>query len=154
MSEAIQWQCKQFDALSAGEIYDILQLRSAVFVVEQHCIFLDIDGIDKQSYHLFCYHNNELAACCRLIAPDIVYKDRASIGRVANAAAVRGSGMGKAMMKEAIQLCKQLFDSAPIKIGAQLYLKQFYGSFGFVPCGDIYLEDGIEHIHMQLFFNL
>jgi len=153
MNEIIQWQCKKFTELTSTEIYDILQLRSAVFVVEQQCIFLDIDGIDKQSYHLFCYYKNELAACCRLIAPNIVYQDRASIGRVANAFSVRGSGIGRAMMKEAIEKCKALFSSAPLTIGAQLYLKKFYGSFGFVPCGDVYLEDGIEHIHMQLFFN-
>lgn len=150
MSSTMEWHCKYFTELSVEQLYDILQLRSEVYVVEQQCIFLDMDGIDKRCYHLFGYQQNNLVACCRLIAPDISYLHKASIGRVANAASVRGKGVGKQMMHLAIEKCKQLFPSVSIKIGAQLYLKNWYGSFGFTPCGDTYLEDGIEHIHMEL----
>lgn len=146
----LTWHCKYFTALSVTELYDMLQLRSEVFVVEQQCLFLDMDGIDKQSYHLFAYAAGSLVACCRLIAADIIYPNRASIGRVANKASVRGSGVGRLMMKEAIAKCRQLFPFSSLQIGAQVYLKNWYGSFGFVPCGDVYLEDNIEHIHMEL----
>lgn len=144
--------CKHFTELSVIELYDILQLRSEVFVVEQQCIFLDMDGIDKQSYHLFVYQQDILVACCRLIEANITYRDCASIGRVVNKAFVRGTGVGKIMMKEAIEKCRELFSSCPLKIGAQLYLKEWYGSFGFVACGEVYLEDDIQHIHMKLLF--
>lgn len=152
MTDEISWHCKQFDNLTPAEVYDILQLRSAVFVVEQQCIFLDTDGVDKQAYHLFCYKQNELAACCRLMDKDIAFKDRVSIGRVANAASVRGSGIGKEMMRKAIEKCRELFSDTPIKIGAQRYLERWYSSLGFISCEDFYLEDGIEHVHMELFF--
>ena len=150
MSNEIVWHCKHFTELSVTQLYDILQLRSEVYVVEQQCIFLDMDGIDKLCYHLFCYKQNSLAACCRLIAPDIAYPNKAAIGRVVNAASVRGKGIGKRLMQLAVEKCKELFPSSDIKIGAQLYLKDWYASFGFIPCGDIYLEDGIEHIHMGM----
>ncbi len=152
MNKDITWHCKPFNNLSVSELYDIMQLRSAVFVVEQQCVFLDMDGVDKQSHHLFCYKQNELIACCRLMAPDIVYANRASIGRVANAFSVRGSGIGKTLMEKAIATCRQLFPLASLQIGAQLYLQNWYASFGFMPCGNMYLEDDIEHIHMELLF--
>ncbi len=148
----LTWHCRHFTNLSVTELYDILQLRSEVFVVEQQCIFLDMDGIDKQSYHLFAYQKNVLVACCRLMAADVVYSNQASIGRVANKASVRGSGVGMLMMKEAIVKCREMFSSSSLKIGAQFYLKDWYSSFGFKPCGDVYLEDNIEHIHMELAF--
>ncbi len=150
MNNETTWHCKYFTELSVAQLYDILRLRSEVYVVEQQCIFLDMDGIDKNCYHLFGYEQNNLVACCRLIAPHVAYPNKAAIGRVVNAASVRGKGIGKRLMYLAIEKCKQLFPSFSIKIGAQLYLKNWYGSFGFVPCGDIYLEDGIEHIHMEL----
>ncbi len=146
----LNWYCRHFTELSVAELYDLLQLRSEVFVVEQECVFLDMDGVDKQSYHLFAYFGDQLVACCRLIAADIVYSNRASIGRVANKASVRGTGIGRHMMKKAIEKCRELFPSSSLRIGAQLYLKDWYGSFGFVPAGNIYLEDEIEHIHMEL----
>ena len=148
----LAWHCKHFTALTVVDLYDILQLRSEVFVVEQQCIFLDMDGIDKQAYHLFAYHEDQLITCCRLIAADIVYPNKASIGRVANKASVRGAGVGRLMINKAIEKCRELFPFTNLRIGAQLYLKDWYGSFGFAPCGDIYLEDDIEHIHMELAF--
>ena len=150
MNNETVWHCKHFTELSVMQLYDMLQLRSEVYVVEQQCIFLDMDGIDKRCYHLFGYEQNNLVACCRLIAPDIAYQNKAAIGRVVNAASVRGKGVGKQMMQLAIEQCKELFPSSSIKIGAQLYLQNWYASFGFTSCGDMYLEDGIEHIHMEL----
>lgn len=153
MSSEIIWYCKAFTELTPDELYDILQLRSAVFVVEQNCVFLEPDGmLDKKSYHLFAYRDKSLVACCRLMDADVAFPGRASIGRVANAAAVRGTGIGKVMMRKAIDSCKELFGAKPLRIGAQFYLKQWYESLGFVSCDDNYLEDDIEHVHMELFF--
>ncbi len=153
MKNEIIWHCKRFEELTLNELYDILQLRSAVFVVEQNCIFLDMDGkLDKESYHLFAHQNDVVVACCRLMDADIGFINRASIGRVANAASVRGTGIGRLMMQKAIDACKELFAQKPLRIGAQLYLKKWYESHGFVSCDDIYLEDGIEHVHMELSF--
>ncbi len=149
-NQGITWHCKHFSELTITELYDMLQLRSAIFVVEQNCVFLDIDGIDKQCHHLFCYQENDLVACCRVMDAGVSYAGKSSIGRVVNAASVRGSGIGKIMMQKAIELCRRLYPSVPVKIGAQLYLKRFYGSLGFVPSGDVYLEDGILHVHMEL----
>ena len=153
MSTEIVWYCKPFTELTPNELYDILQLRSAVFVVEQNCVFLDLDGkLDKESHHLFAYQNDVVVACCRLMDADIAFPNRASIGRVANAISVRGLGIGKVMMKRAIASCKELFGPKPLRIGAQFYLKTWYESLGFVSCDDNYLEDDIEHVHMELFF--
>jgi ElaA protein len=153
MNDEITWHCKPFAELSPNELYDILQLRSEVFVVEQNCVFLEPDGkIDKESYHLFAYREKQLVACCRLIDIDISYPNLASIGRVANAMSVRGTGIGRVMMNKAINLCKELFGLVPLRIGAQFYLKNFYESLGFVSCNDNYMEDGIEHVHMELIY--
>jgi len=145
----IKWRCRYFDELTPSELYDIFQLRNDVFVVEQQCVFQDADGVDKQCYHLSGYDGDTLVAYTRLIAPGITYPE-ASIGRVANARAYRGMGIGKELMQRAIQQCRQLFGDVPIMIGAQLYLKKFYRELGFNPVGEVYLEDNIPHIHMNL----
>lgn len=142
------WVTKHFSALSVDEVYAMLRLRSDVFVVEQHCIFLDADNNDQKAYHVFGYINEELIATTRLFDKDIVYQGYQSIGRVANAAKYRGMGIGKKLMQYSIAQCEQLFGKGPIKIGAQLYLKKFYNDLGFVQAGDIYLEDEIDHIPM------
>ena len=145
----IEWRCKFFDDLTPAELYDIIQLRNDVFVVEQQCIFQDADGVDKKCFHLSGYEGNTLAAYTRLIAPGITYTE-ASIGRVASARAYRGKGIGLQLMRQSVQFCRQLFGNVPIKIGAQLYLKKFYEQFGFSAIGEVYLEDNIPHIHMLL----
>lgn len=142
------WVTKHFSALSVDEVYAMLRLRSDVFVVEQHCIFLDADNNDQKAYHVFGYINEELIATTRLFDKDIVYQGYQSIGRVANTAKYRGMGIGKKLMQYSIAQCEQLFGKGPIKIGAQLYLKKFYNDLGFVQAGDIYLEDEIDHIPM------
>ena len=143
------WIYKQFDDLTPSELYAILQLRNEVFVVEQRCVFQDADDKDQPSYHLMGWENNKLMAYARLVPPGIAYKE-ASIGRVVTSPAARRSGAGRELMQVAIAACKKLFAINTIRIGAQLYLKNFYGSLGFFPKGEIYLEDGIEHIQMLL----
>jgi ElaA protein len=143
----INWKLKKFDGLTVDELYAILRLRSEVFVVEQNCVFQDMDNKDQFSYHLMGWDEGVLVAYTRLIPPGISYA-YASIGRVITAQATRGSGIGKQLMEKSIEEATRLFGKVPIKIGAQLYLREFYNSFGFKQSSDIYDEDGIDHIEM------
>jgi len=143
----IDWRLKKFDEVSPHELYAILQLRNAVFVVEQNCVFQDADNKDQPSYHVMGWMDNQLIAYTRLVPAGIGY-DVPSIGRVVTAAVVRGKGVGKLLMQHSIAQLYQLFGRTPIKIGAQLYLQQFYESLDFVRVSEVYLEDGIEHIYM------
>lgn len=146
-NKSIDWQIKAFHTLTPDELYNLLRLRSEVFVVEQNCVFLDIDNKDQFSYHCMGFVNNQLAAYTRLIAPGKVYQFM-SIGRVVTAPNFRKQKIGRALMLHSIASCYELFGKAPIQIGAQLYLKQFYESLGFVQSSDVYDEDGIDHIEM------
>ncbi|TFF34596.1 GNAT family N-acetyltransferase [Mucilaginibacter psychrotolerans] len=136
-----------FRQLTVDELYQLLRLRSEVFVVEQNCVFLDQDDKDQQCHHLLLYANDQLAAYCRLVPAGISYSEPA-IGRVITSPAFRGTGLGRAVMELAIQGCKDLFGPHDIRIGAQTYALPFYRSLGFVTDGDTYDEDGIEHIEM------
>jgi ElaA protein len=143
----MNWILKKFQELSVDELYAILRLRTEVFVVEQNCVFQDMDDKDSSSYHLMGWKDGLLAAYTRLVPPGIAY-DLASIGRVVTSPAARGGGAGKLLMQKSIEETIRLFGRVPIKIGAQVYLKKFYTSLGFAASSDIYLEDGIEHIEM------
>lgn len=143
----IQWLLKTFEELTPYQLYAILQLRGEVFVVEQNCVFQDADDKDQSSYHLMGFDNNKLVAYTRLVPPGKIYEE-VSIGRVVTSPSVRRSGAGKELMKQSIAAIYNLFGVQPIKIGAQLYLKQFYASFGFEQVSEVYLEDGIPHIYM------
>ncbi len=143
----IEWTTKHFTELTPHQLYAALQLRNEVFVVEQSCVFQDADNKDKESYHLLGYDDSVLVAYTRLVPPGIIYTE-ASIGRVVTSPLVRRTGAGKQLMQESIRQTHQLFGAVPIKIGAQLYLKKFYESFGFIQDSDTYLEDGIPHIYM------
>ncbi len=143
----IQWLLKKFEDLTPYHLYAILQLRNQVFVVEQNCVFQDADDKDQHSYHLMGFYDNKLVAYTRIVPVDIIYPI-ASIGRVVTSPDVRRHGAGKLLMQQSIQALYNLFGTIPIKIGAQLYLKPFYESFGFKQIGDVYLEDGIKHIYM------
>jgi ElaA protein len=146
--KGIHWVIKSFEELTASEIYDILSLRDLVFVVEQKCIYLDADGRDRMAYHVMGFDQSQiLVAYCRLFAPGYVYEE-ASIGRVVTHPSVRGTGLGKELMSLAIDQIGRLFHAHKIKISGQLYLKEFYQNLGFMPLGDVYLEDEIEHIAM------
>jgi ElaA protein len=147
---SINWSLKEFSALTVDELYAIIQLRNEVFVIEQHCIFQDADGKDPHAWHLMGFNeNNKLAAYTRLLPAGASFAE-ASIGRVVSAGFARNSGIGKKLMTESINCLYNLFGKQPIKIGAQLYLKRFYESFGFQQSSEVYLEDGIEHIEMIL----
>jgi ElaA protein len=143
----IEWILKQFNELTPHELYAILQLRSEVFVVEQNCVYLDADDKDQWSWHLMGWNKNKLVAYTRLIPAGKAY-EYPSIGRVVSSPAVRRTGAGRELMRKSIEKIYTLFGAAPIQIGAQLYLKRFYQSFGFIQVSDVYLEDGIEHIYM------
>ncbi len=144
----IRWTLQQFSELTNSDLYELLKLRSAIFVVEQNCVFPDMDDKDYSSYHLCGWDNDKLVAYTRLLPPGLAYEN-CSIGRVVTAASVRRQGVGRLLLKKSIEACQQLFSSRDIEIGAQLYLEQFYGSFQFKREGEVYLEDGIDHIHMR-----
>ena len=143
----IRWQLKKFDELTPHELYAILQLRNEVFVVEQNCVFQDADNKDQLSYHLMGWSEEKLIAYSRIIPAGVAY-EYVSIGRVVTSPEKRRNGTGKILMNEALNATINLFGNVSIKLGAQLYLKNFYESFGFVQSSDIYIEDGIPHIEM------
>lgn len=143
------WTTKRFDELTTAELYAILQLRSEVFVVEQNCVYLDIDNKDKKSIHLMAWHGEDLVAYTRLVAPGVSF-DEASIGRVVTSPRYRGAGIGLELMQKSIEVCLKAYQVNTIKIGAQLYLQKFYTGLGFEQCSEPYDEDGIPHIDMIL----
>jgi ElaA protein len=145
----MEFSLKSFDALTPNELYQILTLRSEVFVVEQQCVFLDMDQKDQKSEHLMLWDEKNLVAYCRILPEGISYKEP-SIGRVVSSPNYRRTGAGRELMQKAIEIARQRYGNQPIRIGAQLYLKKFYSSLGFEAQGDIYLEDGIEHVEMIL----
>ena len=146
----IAWKCKYFSDLSNWELYKILQLRNEIFVVEQNCVYQDCDGKDLKAYHYMGWQNDELVAYSRLFEKGIIYTDAASIGRVITAQSIRRQNAGRQLMHHSINEIYRLFGIVPIRVEAQFYLKNFYQSFGFVQTGEVYLEDGIEHISMSL----
>ena len=136
-----------FRELSREELYDLLQLRAAVFVVEQDCVYQDIDGKDQKALHVMGYLNSDLIAYARVFKPGDYFKE-ASIGRVVVAKNNRSGGFGKAIMKAAINACESRLKSDIITLSAQTYLVRFYNDLGFETTGEEYLEDGIPHIKM------
>jgi ElaA protein len=146
------WKLKPFNTLTNKELYTILKLRSEIFVVEQTCIYQDIDGLDEASMHLYFIDKQNIAVYARILTPDVSYKGYTSIGRVLVNKTHRKLGLGHQLMQKAIVYLKENYSTYPIKIGAQLYLKKFYESHGFVQIGADYIEDGIPHIHMVLEF--
>ncbi len=141
------WQFKPFDALSTQALYSVLQLRSAVFVVEQACIFQDIDGTDDQAMHLLGRLNGELVAYARCFAAGLKYPE-AAIGRVITHPRQRGTGLGHQLMQQALGCMAAHWGARPVRIGAQARLAAFYQQHGFAPAGEPYMEDGIPHIEM------
>ncbi len=144
----IQISIKKFDELNVTELYHILRLRSAVFVVEQDCVYEDIDGKDFKAIHVIGYKDTEVVAYTRIFKPGD-YMEKASIGRVVVKQSERKYGYGVAIMKASILAVEHHFNEQEIQISAQYYLKKFYNSLGFIENGDTYLEDGIPHIFME-----
>ena len=144
----IDWKIKTFEELSNYELYAIMQLRLAVFSVEQNCAYQDADGKDLKSLHLSGYDSNgELVVYSRIVPAGISFKE-VSIGRVISSQKARGTGAGRELMKKSIEFIEQKYGKVPVRIGAQCYLIKFYSSFGFEISGEEYLEDNIPHIEM------
>ncbi len=149
VSEEINWGLKPFERLTAKELYQVLLLRSKVFVVEQKCIYLDMDNKDQKAFHLMGWYHNLLVAYSRLFAPGDYFRE-AAMGRIISAPEVRGQGIGKLLMRESIEIAHRMYGEGAIRIAAQCYLEEFYHSFGFQREGGRFLEDGIPHIEMVL----
>jgi ElaA protein len=138
---------KTFKELTTPELYEILQLRSEVFVVEQDCVYQDLDGKDQKSLHVIGFKDEKVIAYTRIFKPGF-YFEEASIGRVVVAAKQRKHKYGYAIMEASIKAVKEQYNETIIKISAQCYLKKFYNNLGFKEIGAEYLEDGIPHIAM------
>ncbi|WP_178986424.1 GNAT family N-acetyltransferase [Winogradskyella helgolandensis] len=138
---------KNFNELTTQELYNLLQLRSEVFVVEQDCVYQDIDGKDQKAHHILGYKDDELVAYTRIFKPGY-YFDESSIGRVVVQQNARKFKYGYAIMKASIEAIKSHYNERIIRISAQTYLKQFYNNLEFYEVGEEYLEDGIPHINM------
>lgn len=144
----LEFKIKRFDELSTVELYELLQLRSEVFVVEQNCVYQDIDGKDQKALHVFGYYQGNLAAYSRLFDKGY-YFDEASIGRVVVSPKYRDKKFGHDLMKTSIQAISDFYREDIITISAQEYLQKFYESHGFVKISEMYLEDDIPHIRMR-----
>ncbi|MFD1062612.1 GNAT family N-acetyltransferase [Winogradskyella litorisediminis] len=144
----LQTKIKSYDDLTKEELYDALQLRSEVFVVEQNCVYQDIDGKDQKALHILGYKDKKLIAYTRLFKPGD-YFEESSIGRVIVAENQRQHKYGYDIMKASIEAIKKHFKTNVIVISAQVYLKNFYNNLGFIEFDKEYLEDGIPHIKMK-----
>ena len=142
----MQFVVKQFHELTVDELYEILRARAEIFIVEQNCVYQDLDEVDKQAYHVCLYDNGELVGYLRVIDKG-KRLDEVSLGRVITVK--RKQGYGKAVMEKGFQVAKEKFNAKLVKIGAQVQAQSFYEKVGFVPISDHYLEDGIPHIYMQ-----
>ena len=138
---------KRFSELNTQELYDVLQLRSQVFVVEQDCVYQDMDGKDRKALHIIGVQDHKIIAYTRCFAPGDYFPE-ASIGRVVVEEKFRKDGFGHKIMKASIEAIKTHFSTELIKLSAQTYLKEFYENHGFKTQGSPYLEDGIPHIAM------
>ncbi|MCH2230301.1 MAG: GNAT family N-acetyltransferase [Crocinitomicaceae bacterium] len=145
----LDWQVKHYRDLSLNEFHDIVALRMRVFVVEQDCAYLDLDGKDKKCYHLLCRDGKgNVVATARILPPGLSYSDSA-IGRVVIEDEIRGNGIGHKLMEVAMKFALQEFGNSPIVISAQKHLQKYYGQHDFVSTGKEYLEDGIPHVEMR-----
>ncbi|MEC5211173.1 ElaA protein [Psychrobacter sp. PL15] len=155
-----EFSIKTFDELTSVDLYHILKSRSQVFVVEQNCAYQDIDNLDLDCLHFIAHKDEALIGYCRIIAPEFntmvahssvsALGSMSAIGRVLVLPEYRGDGLARAIMIHAIKYCRKKYAKKPIAISAQTYLINFYESLGFVPNGEFYLEDGLEHVNMTL----
>lgn len=147
----ISWQLLPFNQIDSSKLYDLLRLRTDIFVVEQNCPYPELDGKDKLdgAFHLMGFIDGELIACARLFKPGITCQN-VNIGRIAIKKSARGSGFARKLLTEALKQCETLWPGESIDIGAQEYLEAFYLKYGFITISEIYLEDQIPHIDMRL----
>jgi ElaA protein len=147
----IEWQWSGFADLTALAVYEMLALRQQVFVLEQTCLYPDIDGLDPGAHHLLGWRTvdgkRELAATLRCLAPGAKY-DEMSLGRVVTSPSTRGTGLGRELVAQGIACAERLHPGHTIRIGAQAHLEAFYAGFGFRTVSAPYDEDGILHIDM------
>lgn len=148
MLDSVKWTLAPYEALSLDDLYDLIQARIEVFVVEQDCPYQDVDGRDRQSLHLFARGlNGDVLAYARITHPGVRF-DEPSIGRVITTQAGRGQGFGRALMVRAVEAIESQYPQSPIRISAQQYLEAFYASLGFQTVSEPYLEDDIPHLEM------
>ncbi|MES2048434.1 MAG: GNAT family N-acetyltransferase [Pseudomonadota bacterium] len=148
MKSNITWQCAAFSELSAAQLYAILKVRSEVFVIEQNCVYQDIDCLDLECRHLIAWtEDQQVAAYLRIVPPGLKYAE-ISLGRVVSSKTARGTGIGKQLLAKAMAFIETEHPGAAVRIQAQAYLENFYQSFGFVTVSDVLLEDGIPHFMM------
>jgi ElaA protein len=143
---------KRFEELDLNELYAIMALRQEVFVVEQDCVYQDLDSKDQVALHLFIRESagDGVLAYARIFSPDVLHEEMAAIGRVVVRKEKRGTGLGKEIMRYGIELCRRKYPRVPIRISAQTYLADFYAALGFRDTGHHYLEDGIPHMEMLM----
>lgn len=145
----LTWRWRPFELLTSVQVYEMLQLRQDVFLLEQRCFYRDADGLDLRCWHaLGTAARGELCACARLLPPGVV-GDEPSIGRVVVASAWRSRGVGGALMSEAIAFARARYPGSPLRISAQAHLEGFYARLGFVRSGDVYDDAGIPHCEMR-----
>jgi ElaA protein len=146
-----EWEWRHFDELTVAQLYDMLALRQQVFVLEQACLYPDLDGLDRDAHHLLGWQTRDgrrtLVATLRCLAPGAKYAEM-SLGRVVTGSAARGTGLGRELVATGIEHATRLHPGHAIRIGAQAHLENFYGSFGFRTVSAPYDEDGIMHIDM------
>ena len=147
-SNQVRWEWKRFSELSPIELYQIIQARESVFVVEQKINYVDCDDKDLIAYHLLGYLNHTLVAYLRAFAPGLKYPQAASIGRVLTLFQFRGQGLGKELLQQGIEHSSNTFGNVDIQISAQTYLAKFYQHFGFQIVGAQYQEEGLPHFQM------
>ena len=143
----VRWQWYALSELSAYELYSIMAARVQVFVVEQACVYQDLDGLDRDALHLVGWAEDSVAAYLRVLAPNVRFSER-SIGRVITSQAFRGRGLGRELMAHALARLDREFPGEALRIGAQAHLQRFYGELGFETASAPYDEDGIPHVEM------
>ncbi len=144
----VSWSVCRLNEMSPAELYALLDLRIRVFVVEQNCPYVETDGKDFHSTHLFARDgNDQILACLRVVDPGVSYEE-VSIGRVATHPDARGKGLGHELMQRAMRMIEERFGPVPVRISAQEYLRSYYATYGFACVSDMYLEDDIPHIEM------
>lgn len=148
MQQNLTWQCAHFSELSAAQLYAILSMRSEVFIVEQNCVYQDIDGADIDCMHLIGWTSDQqVAAYMRIVPPGLKFAE-VSLGRVITSNAARGTGIGKQLLSKGMAFIEATYPGQAVRIHAQAYLEKFYLSYGFATASDVMLEDGIAHYVM------
>ena len=141
------WQISTFNQLSTADLYQLLRLRQDVFVLEQACLYQDLDGLDQDSVHLLCRRERELLAYQRCLPPGLSYPE-SSIGRIVVAPGGRGLNLGRELVRRGVEFNLGQWPGHDIRIGAQSHLRNFYEDLGFTAAGEEYVEDGIPHLQM------